>query len=140
MDMSVADIQAKVIIYDITLSEQLNDDNFQLNPNIDNAFFLHDLDNIDDDTVIPRNGDEHAIDVDNVIPQDDPTEEAFDTLLNVEVSINVGNKHTLSTLKNALGEPMADPSVDRTIIHFSTPVCMRFGCQTGPLVNSHITS
>ena len=63
-----------------------------------------DLDDIDDDTVIPRNGDEHAIDVDDVIPQDYPTEEAFDTLLNAEVLINVGDEHTLGTVtKQAWG-------------------------------------
>ena len=43
-------------------------------------------------------------------------------------------------MKNALGGPMADSLVDGTITHFSTPVCMRFGFQTGPLMNSHITS
>ena len=121
LDMSVTDIQAKVIIYDINLSEQLKYDNFQLKPNNDNAFFLLKLDDLDDDTVIPRNGDKHSIDVDNVIPQDGPTEKTFDTLLNAEVSINVGDKHTLGTVKNALGEPMADPSVDGTIIHFLIP-------------------
>ena len=42
--------------------------------------------------------------------------------------------------QNELWELMADPSVDRTIIQLSTPVCMRFGCQTDPLMNSHITS
>ena len=98
-----------------------------------------DLDDLDDNTVIPRNGDEHAIDVGDVTPQNDPTEEAFDTLLNAEVSINVGKKHTLGTVAKALGEPMADSLVDGTIIHFSTPVCMRFGYQTDPIVNSHIT-
>ena len=98
------------------------------------------LDDLDDETVIPRNGDKHSIDVDDVIPQDYPKKEAFDTLLNAEVSINVGDKHTLGTVTNALGEPMADPSVDGTIIHFSTPVCMRFGYQTYPLVDSYITS
>ena len=102
--MSVTDIQAKVILYDINLSERLEDDNFQLNPNNDNAFFFLDLDNLDDDTVIPRNGDEHAIDIDDVITQDDPTEEAFDTLFNAEVSINVDDKHTLGTVtKRARG-------------------------------------
>ena len=105
LDMSVADIQAKVILYDINLSELLNDDNFQLKPNNDNAFFLLNLDDLGDDPVIPINGDENAIDVDDVIPQDDPTEEAFDNLLNVEVSINVGDKQILSTVtKRARGD------------------------------------
>ena len=63
-----------------------------------------DLDDLHDDTVIPRNGDKHAIDVDDVILQDNPTEEAFDTLVNAEVSINVGNEHTLGTVtKRARG-------------------------------------
>ena len=57
LDMSVADIQARVILYDINLSERHKNDNFQLNPNNDNAFFLLDLDDLDDDRVIPRNGD-----------------------------------------------------------------------------------
>ena len=127
LDMSVADIQAKVILYDTTLSEKLNDDNNQLKPNNDNKFFLLDLDNLDDNTVIPRNGDKHAIYVEDVIPQDNPKEEDFDTLLNAELSINVSNKQILSTVKNALGEPMEGPSVDGTITHFLTPVCMRFG-------------
>ena len=73
LDMSVADNQAKVILYDINLSERLKDDNLQLNPNNNNAFFLLDLDDLNNDTVIPRNGDEHAIDVGNVIPQDNST-------------------------------------------------------------------
>ena len=104
LDMSVSDIQAKVIIYDINLYEKLNNNNFQLNPQNDNAFFLLDLYDLDDDTIIPRNGDEHAIYVDDVIPQDYPTEEYFDTLLNAEVSVNVGDKHTLSTVtKRARG-------------------------------------
>ena len=85
LDRSVADIQAKVTLYDKNISERLNDDNFQLNPNNDNAFFLLDLDDLYNDTFIPRNGDGHAIHVDNVIPQDDSTEEAFDTLLKAEV-------------------------------------------------------
>ena len=67
--MSVTDIQAKVILYDINLSERLKDDNFQIKPNNDNAFFLLDLDDLDNDTFIPRNGGKHYIDVDNVIPQ-----------------------------------------------------------------------
>ena len=66
--MSVADIQAKVILYDINLSEWLKDDHFQIKPNNDNTFFLLDLDDLNDNTVIPRNGDEHAIDVDDFIP------------------------------------------------------------------------
>ena len=140
LEMSVADIQAKVTLYDNTLSERLNDDNFQLKPNNDNTFFLLKLDDLENDTVIPINGDKHAIDVEDVIPQDDPAEEAYDNLINAEVSINVGNKHTLGTVKNALGEPMADPSVNGTITHCSTPVCMRIENQTDPLVNSHKTS
>ena len=47
-----------------------------------------DLDDLDDDTVI-----------NDVIPQDNPTEEASDTLLNAEVSINVSDKHILGTAK-----------------------------------------
>ena len=97
--MSVADIQAKVILYDINLSERLKDDNFQIKPNNDNTFFLLDLDDLNDNTVIPRNGDEHAIDVDDVIPQDDSTEKSFDTLLNANLSINIGDKQTLGTVK-----------------------------------------
>ena len=73
LDMSVSDIQAKVIIYDINLYERLKDDNYQLNPNNDNAFSLLDLDNLDNYTVIPINGDERPIDVDDVIPLHDPT-------------------------------------------------------------------
>ena len=74
-------------------------------PTTTTHFFLLDLDDLDDDTVIPRNGDEHAIYVDDVIPQDDTTEEAFDTLLNAGVSINVSDKHTLSTVtKRAQGD------------------------------------
>ena len=139
LDMSFADIQAKVILYYINLSERLKYDNFQLKPNNDNVFFLLDLEDLDNNRVIPRNGDEHAIDVDDVIPQDDPTEEAFDTLLNAEVSINVGDKHTLGTVTKRARGADGSPSVDGTIIHFSTPVCMRFRFQTDPLVNSHIT-
>ena len=69
------------------------------------------LDDLDNDTVIPRNVDEHAIDVDDVIPQDDPTEESFDTLTNAEVSINVGNKHTLD-----LFQPKTDLFYTRALI------------------------
>ena len=58
-----------------------------------------DLDDLDDETVIPRYGDKHAINVNDVILQENPTEYAFDTLLNAEVPINVGDKHTLGTGK-----------------------------------------
>ena len=51
-------------------------------PTTTTHFFLLDLDDIDNYTVITRNGYENAIYVDGVIPQEDPTEEAFDTLLN----------------------------------------------------------
>ena len=104
LDMSVSDIQAKVVLYDINLSERIKDDNFQLNTNNNNGFFLLDLENINDDIVIPRNGDEHAIDVDDVIPHNNPTEEAFDTPLNAKVSINIGDKHTLGTVKKRAWE------------------------------------
>ena len=128
LDMSVAYIQAKVMLYDTTLYERLNDDNFLLNPNNNNAFLL-DLDDLDDETVIPRNGDEHAIDVDDVIPQDDPTEEAFDTLLNAELSINVGDKHTLVTLtkraRGADGRPIGqrddNPFLDTCVYEVRMP-------------------
>ena len=109
LDMSVAEIQAKVIIYDINLSKRLKDDNLQLKPNNDNEFFLLDLDDLDNDTFIPRNGDEHAIDVDNVIPQEDSTKEAFDTLINAEVSINVNDKHALGKVTKRAREADGRP-------------------------------
>ena len=63
------------------------------------------LDDLDDDTVIPRNGDKHAIDVDDIIPQNDPTEEDLSTIINVVVSINVTDEHTLGTMtKRAWGD------------------------------------
>ena len=96
LEMSVSDIQTKVTQYDNTLSERLNDDNFQLNPNNDNAFFLLDLYDLDDDTIIPRNGDEHAIDVNDVIPQDDTTEEALIPFLTRRYqSTSVKNTHSV---------------------------------------------
>ena len=88
-----------------------------------------DLDDLDDDTVI-----------DDVIPQYNPAEEAFDTLLNAEVSIDVGDKHTLGTVtkraRGANGRPIGQRD-DNLLLD---TVCMRFKCQTNPFVNSYITS
>ena len=88
------------------------------------------LDNLDKDTVIPRNRDEHARDVDDVIPQDDPTDEDFDTLLNAEVSINVGDKHPLDTVTKrahrAKGRPIGrqdyNPFLDTHMYEVRMPV------------------
>ena len=112
---------------------------YSSSPTTTTNFFLN-LDNLDDATVIPRNGDKYAIDVNNVTPQDNPIEEAFDTLLNAEVLMNVGDEHTLGTVtKRAWGAD--DRPIGRRDDNLLLETRMDgIGCQTYPLINSHITS
>jgi hypothetical protein len=114
LDTETDDVKAKIIQYDEALSLRLDDDNFRLTPDEDNAFFMLDTDGIEDETVQPEPGNEHAIDVDDILPEDDPTEEAYDNLLNAEVLIIDGGEQVLGTVakraRGADGRPIGQRS------------------------------
>ena len=102
--METDDVKTKIKLYDEALSLRLDDENFRLTPDEDNAFFMLDTDGIEDETIQPEPGNEHAIDIDDILPDDDPTEEAYDNLLNAEVLIVDGGEQVLGTVsKRARG-------------------------------------
>jgi hypothetical protein len=53
LDTETDDVKAKIIQYDEALSLRLDDENFRLTPDEDNAFFMLDTDGIEDETVQP---------------------------------------------------------------------------------------
>jgi hypothetical protein len=104
LDLEVDDVKAKIKTYDDLLMVRLDDENFQLNPNDCNAFFILDDEDVTNAMVVPDEGNEQTVDVDNVLPEDDPTEEAYDTLLNAEVVLSEGSEQVMGTVtKRARG-------------------------------------
>jgi hypothetical protein len=109
LDLETDDVKAKVKMYDELLTLRLADDNFRIEPDEDNAFFILDMDDINDETVQPNAEDQHAIDVDNILPPDDLTEEAYDNLLNAEVLLNDGDNQVLGTVTKRARGPDGRP-------------------------------
>jgi hypothetical protein len=104
LDVQVDTVKARITAYDTALTERLNDANFRIETDEDNAFFTLDMDDMYDDTVVPTDQNAHTVDVDDVLPAEDPTEDAFDTLLNAEVMVSEGGEQLLGTVtKRARG-------------------------------------
>jgi formylglycine-generating enzyme required for sulfatase activity len=90
--------------YDDLLTVRLDDENFQLNSDDGNAFFILDDEDMTDATVVPTEANQHTVDVDDVLPEDNPTEEAYDNLLHAEVVLQEGGEQTMGTVtKRAQG-------------------------------------
>jgi hypothetical protein len=104
LDVAVDSIKTRITVYNAALTTRLNDNNFQLDITDENEFFSLDTDNMYDETVVPAPKNVHTIDVDDVRPDDDPTKDAYNTLLNAEVMVSVGDEQLLGTVtKRAKG-------------------------------------
>jgi hypothetical protein len=65
---------------------------------------LADIDDMYDKTVVPTDENAHTVDVNDVLTAEDPTEDAFDTLLNAKVMVSEGREQLLGTVtKRARG-------------------------------------
>ena len=97
-------------VYDIIINERLNDDNFLIDLNEENAFFIDDFEETFEPVYTDDQDNRHAIDVDNVIEKaEEPTEDAYDAILNAEVMIDIEDKQVLGKVVKRLRDNHGRP-------------------------------
>ena len=102
-------------VYDTIINERLNDDNFLIDPNEENAFFIDDFEETFEPMYTDDQDNRHAIDVDNVIEKaEEPTEDAYDAILNAEVMIDIEDKQVLGKVVKRLRDNHGRPIGSRS--------------------------
>jgi hypothetical protein len=111
-DLAKDDTARKLHEFDEKVKERLDDTNFQLHTDMDNAFFALDMqdDSAPDENELELNKEDNVIpDTDDILEKENATSDAFDGILNAKVLVPEGDTQVLGTVTKRLKDSDGNP-------------------------------
>ena len=95
--------------FDTSVNNRMDDENFVINPSEENAFFIDDFDETYEPTNDENGDNRHSVEVDDILPTDKPTEDAYDEILNAEVMVKIGDDSVLGKVVKRIRDKDGKP-------------------------------